>query len=99
MLYGYIDDNNDDGDDDYDYVYGEWTWQQVVIAEELFRILAGLWPDLVEVYMASLLQSNNMHTTKYGTVIFLKFMSIIHLLFAGLLYVLSLFIYAAQKAL
>jgi len=45
-LYGFSDDN-DDGVDDYDYVYGEWTRQQIVVAEELFQILAGLllvWP-------------------------------------------------------
>jgi len=97
MLYGFSDDNNDDGVDDYDYIYGEWTRQQIVIAEELFRILAGLLPVLVEVSIASLPQTNNMHTTKYGTIIFFKCMSIIHLLFKGLLYVLSLFICAAQK--
>ena len=55
-----------------------------VIAEELLRILAGLLPVLSE---ASLPQTNNMHTTKYGAIIFLKFVSIIHLLFKGLLYV------------
>jgi hypothetical protein len=36
MLYGFIDDNNDDDGDDYDYGYGEWTRQQIVIAEGLF---------------------------------------------------------------
>jgi len=95
-VYGFIDDNNDDCGDDCDCVYVEWTWQQIVIAEELFRILAGLLPVLAE---ASLPQTNNMHTTKYGTIIFLKFMSIIHLLFKGLLYVLSLFVRATQNVL
>jgi hypothetical protein len=99
MLYGFSGDNNDDGVDDYDYVYGEWTQKQIVIAAELFRILAGLLHVLAEVSMASLPQTNNMHTTKYGTIIFLKCMSIIHLLFEGLLYVWSLFICAAQNIL
>jgi hypothetical protein len=99
MLYGFSDDNNDDGVDVCDYIYGLRTRQQIVIAEVLFRILLGLLPDLAEVSMASLPQTNNMHTTKYGTIIVLKFMSIIHLLFRGLLYVLSLFICAAQNVL
>jgi hypothetical protein len=25
LLYGFSDDNNDGGGDDYDYIYGEWT--------------------------------------------------------------------------
>jgi hypothetical protein len=99
MVYEFSDDNNYDYGDYYDYVYGEWTRQPIVIAEELFRILAGLLPLLAEFSMASLPQTNNMHTTKYGTIIFLNFMSIIHLLFKGLLYVLSLFVCAAQNVL
>jgi len=99
MVYGFSDGNNDACGDDYDYVYGEWTWQQIVITEELFRNLAGLLPVLAEFSMASLPHTNNMHTTKYGTIIFLKFMIIIHLLFKGLLYVLLLFVCAAQNVL
>ena len=100
MLYGFSDDdNNNDGGDDYDYIYGSWTRRQIVIAEGLFGVLLGLLPDSAEVSMASLPQTNNMHTTKYGTIIFLKFMSIIHLLFRGLPYVLSLFICVAQNVL
>jgi hypothetical protein len=41
MVYGFSDDDNDDGVNDYDYVYGEWTRQHVAIVEELFEF----WQD------------------------------------------------------
>ena len=63
-LYGFSDDN-DDGGGDYDYVYGEWVGQQIVIAEELFRNLVVLLGVLAEVSMTPLPQNNNPYPTAF----------------------------------